>query len=193
MSEGIGKHRSLETAEKNTIANVGEKEILKRGRICCTNDYEKWHKKWLLLGKNILVFSPVMLVFFLQIWGSWWFNNKIQSYLWSLIFVYLYYEPCISLLCSSNKLLQTGCLKTAHIYGLPVLQPEVGNQGVSRVVLSPEALERICLHLPPPAPGDCWHPGLCLHHSHLCLHGPLPSFLGVCQMSPSSRELCDGI
>ena len=43
MIAGIGKHGSLETAKKNTTANVGEKVVLKRERICYTNDYEKWH------------------------------------------------------------------------------------------------------------------------------------------------------
>lgn len=43
MGVGIGKHQSLETAKKSTVANVGKKEILKRERICCISDNEKLH------------------------------------------------------------------------------------------------------------------------------------------------------
>lgn len=41
MRVGIEKHQCLETAKKNPVANVGAKEILRKERTCCTNDYEK--------------------------------------------------------------------------------------------------------------------------------------------------------
>lgn len=40
MGVEIEKHQLLEIAKKNTVANVGAKELLKV-RMCCTNDYAK--------------------------------------------------------------------------------------------------------------------------------------------------------
>ena len=119
------------------------------------------------LRKNILLFLPVTLVFFLQICSQWFNNND----LWSLITLYLYYEPLVSCGAVTNYH-KLGGLKQQKFILSQFCSLVVQNQGVKRVVFSLEALGEKLFTLA--CSSFWWLPvflGLCLHHSNLCLHG----------------------
>ena len=77
------------------------------------------------------------------------------------------YDPCVTFLWNSNRLPQTGQLKTNKNSSPTVLCRLVRNQGVRRVVLP---LEAVGGHLLTLACSSFWWlslPGLSLHHSNL--------------------------